>query len=382
MTAAKNILPDPNTASDIWTGLEHETRPIVIYGMGDGADKILYQCSRRHIEISDFFASDDHVRGQSFHGKPVLRLQDVESRYGSDCLILIAFASSLPNVLEQIRDLRAKHAVLVPDTPVFGNTFFTKEFYREHFERLSQVMDWLSDDPSRDLFTKLIRYKLSGDYASLDGTESCANQILDKVLNMKDYRVALDLGAYTGDSVAEWLDHAPELKTVFAFEPDVHSQKKLSAYAESISDRVELHVEPYAVWSESGTLEFDANTRGNRNACVMDHYGDAVRDRKKKSRTVEAVSLDDWMTKNRLPSRVDLIKMDVEGSEKEVLKGCTKLFRTYAPDMQISLYHRPEDLFELPEAVHRSFPDAKMLIRRTPYVPAWDVNLFVIQNRT
>ena len=54
---------------DIWTYLENTEKPIVVYGMGNGADKIIDRLTERNIKVADFFASDGFVRGHCFHGK-------------------------------------------------------------------------------------------------------------------------------------------------------------------------------------------------------------------------------------------------------------------------------------------------------------------------
>ena len=52
----------------VWRRLQEETRPIALYGMGDGADKILAQFDRLGIRASAVFASDEFARGNLFHG--------------------------------------------------------------------------------------------------------------------------------------------------------------------------------------------------------------------------------------------------------------------------------------------------------------------------
>ena len=56
---------------DMWQTLAATDKHIVMYGMGNGADKILAVCEKYGIVVKDFFASDGFVRGQHFHGKRV-----------------------------------------------------------------------------------------------------------------------------------------------------------------------------------------------------------------------------------------------------------------------------------------------------------------------
>jgi len=57
--------------------------------------------------------------------------------------------------------------------------------------------------------------------------------------------------------------------------------------------------------------------------------------------TIDTIALD------KLPS-VDFIKMDIEGSELAALRGAEGSIRRWRPRLAISLYHRPEDFFTIP----------------------------------
>jgi len=100
---------------DLWSYLACSSKPILMYGMGNGADKILAVCGDYGIEIADFFASDGFVRGHSFHGKRVLSYSEACQKY-DDFIILLSFASSLPEVVERIA--RLPHGTIKRLTPI------------------------------------------------------------------------------------------------------------------------------------------------------------------------------------------------------------------------------------------------------------------------
>ncbi|MEG1996285.1 MAG: FkbM family methyltransferase, partial [Oscillospiraceae bacterium] len=55
-------------STSVWQVLKQCNKPILIYGMGDGALKIMRVFEVYNIKISGFFASDEFVRGHSFCG--------------------------------------------------------------------------------------------------------------------------------------------------------------------------------------------------------------------------------------------------------------------------------------------------------------------------
>ena len=107
MPYKKCDLPEYPLRSDMWDELKNETRPIIVYGMGNGADKLAARLSLIGKEISDFFASDGFVRGQFFRGKQVLSLAQIEQKY-SDFIILVSFGSHLSDVVDAVYALAEK----------------------------------------------------------------------------------------------------------------------------------------------------------------------------------------------------------------------------------------------------------------------------------
>ena len=141
---------EPKT--DLWSYLSSTEKTVVMYGMGNGADKILSVCDAHGITISDFFASDGFVRGHSFHGKTVLSYSAVKEKYGSEnIIILLSFGSSLPDVLDLFYKVDAECELYAPDVPVCGGGLFDLDFYRTHKDEIEKVYTLLADEESRSI---------------------------------------------------------------------------------------------------------------------------------------------------------------------------------------------------------------------------------------
>ena len=357
-----------NISTDLWHYLASCHRPIVMYGMGNGADKIIAVCEKYGIEISDFFASDGFVRGHSFHGKTIISYSAMKEKYiGQNPIVLLSFASSLPDVMALFKKVGEECELYAPDVPVFGETLFTIEFFEENRARFESVYDMLGDEESKRIYENVISYKLTGDIKYLWDSESDKAQVYEDILDCKSIKSYLDLGAYNGDTIREMLYFNPDLQNAIALEPDARNFRKLQEYAQGV-ENCRIKCINAGAWNENTTLLFDAS--GNRNAGIVSK-GNIVT----KTKEVSVVSVDSVLN----GECVDYIKYDVEGSETEALLGSEQTIKTHAPKLLVSLYHRSEDLFLLPELVKELNPNYSLYLRRFPYIPSWDLNLYAIK---
>lgn len=350
---------------DIWQYLTESRKNIVMYGMGNGADKILSVCEKKGIEVLDFFASDGFVRGHSFHGKRVLSYSEAKEKYGADnMIVLMSFASSLPEVIDNVMRISEECELYAPDVPVFGDTLFDMEFFLEHKSEIEEVWQSLADDRSREVLESVLNYKLSGSPRYLESVVDKREEVYRDILCADKISSALDLGAYNGDTVRELAEYSESLREVTALEPDARNFKKLSAYAEG-ETRFRVNCVNAAAWDRTGVLEFSSD--GNRNSNVGGG---------KKRVSVEAISTDSLDIES-----LDYIKYDVEGSEKEALLGSRRTIEKYSPALLVSLYHRSEDIFVLPKLVRELGADYSFYLRRYRYIPAWDLNLLCVKTK-
>lgn len=358
--------------SDLWEYLKHTSKHIVMYGMGNGADKILSVAERYGIVIEDFFASDGFVRGHSFHQKRVLSYTEAKEKYGADnMIVLLSFATSLPDVMQNIQNIAAECELYAPDVPVFGDHLFNAAFWEAHKAEFDAARALLADAESVRVFDCIISYKLTGDLKYLTMAENDPDESFGQILPCHTFTTAVDLGAYHGDTARSLAHYAPNLQTLYALEPDARNYRKLCAYAEN-EERFSVIPLQCAAWSRDEVLYFDAS--GNRNAGAAQNTSSVLLPRAGKVTEVQARTTDGILD----GKACDYIKFDVEGSEYEALLGCRQTIDIYAPALLVSCYHRSEDLYALPLLVHKQNPDYRLYLRRFRYFPAWDINLYAI----
>lgn len=343
--------------SDLKSRLLKKDKPVILYGMGNGADMIIEELEKMNIEFSDVFASDDFVRGQFFHGKKVLTLSQIEEKY-EDFLILMTFAVHDDKTIDFVKNLSLKYEVYSPTVPVVsGKGLFTLDFYNEHEKEFEKAFSLLSDEKSRETFINILSFKLSGKLSFLFNSYSEKSEVYEKLLKLNESESIVDLGAYDGDTIKEFLAFTKEkYETITAFEPDEKNFRKLLKNTENLENITCLNI---GAWDKKETLFFEKK---------------AGRNSKQSSAGTFPVNFDS--VDNVISHKVSFLKMDIEGAEKNALEGAKETIRRYKPKLYVCAYHRNEDLYELILKINVLSPDYKIYLRQHKYIPAWECNIY------
>ncbi len=366
MIYKKINLPEYPCERDMWDVLAEENRPIVVYGMGNGADKLIKRFEKYNIEISDFFASDGFVRGHSFHGKRVKSFSEIKTEY-SDFVVVLSFASNREEVIALFEEIDSKFDLYIPDMPVAGEEFFDREYYNENYEQIIRAYDSLADENSKNAFANIVTYKLTGRLAYLESAYSKKAELYH-FLSGDSFATIIDAGAYNGDTIRDAKEHFPNLKKVYAIEPDNKTFKKLQRYCEAETD-ICIDAINAAVLDESGASSFFGS--GNRNSSIS-----STSSYEYKSITVRTVTIDDITDE-----KIDYIKYDVEGAELYALKGSVRTINEYRPVLLVSAYHRSADVFALVNYISDTHPFYDIYLHRLRAVPAWELDIIAIPKK-
>ena len=341
--------------TDIWTRLKTEEKPILLYGTGNGADKILCELNRLDIKVSGVFASTGFVRDRYFQGFKVQSLEQAEEDFG-DFIALFSFGSNRPEVIENIKRIGKSHTLLAPEVPVCGGEIFNIEYAKRHSDELIKAYNLLCDSQSKKVFEQTVLFKLDGNINRLFACETPENEAFENILKLKSGDSFLDLGAYTGDTVLDFVSRVGEYSHITAVEPDPKSFAKMcrNTYNEDITP---INA---AVSDKCGEIPFSSkSSRGS--VCGGDLF-------------IPCISIDSICENTKF----DYIKFDVEGKELDAITGGEKTIKKDKPKMLVSAYHKSDDYFSIPLKVHEFNGDYKIYMRHYPYVPAWDTNFYFV----
>lgn len=341
-----------------WQLLKEDDRPIFVYGMGNGADKIFAQFENFGIKAEGIFASDEFVRGHYFRDYKVLKYSEVCEQY-DDFVIVLAFGAGYASLIDKIEKMSFQHTLYAPDVPIEGGGLFSYEYCLEHESEIEEVYNMLEDDFSKRVYSEIINFRISGKIEYLKNITTDKSEVYTDIIKPSDNEIYIDLGAYNGDTVSELLEFTDgKYQKIVALEPDARNYKKL---VKSIEGKENIEAVNCAVWNCDTELLFSA--KAGRQSSVNSKGTPLI------ARSVDSILAG---------GKATIIKMDVEGAEEEAINGAAETISKYRPKLMISLYHRNRDIFYLPLLIKKICPQYRFFIRHQPYIPAWETNLYAV----
>lgn len=171
-----------------------------------------------------------------------------------------------------------------------------------------------------------------------------------ELIQLCENEVFVDAGALNLETSLRFMEECRKSHIhnyrIHAFEPDCVSYETCKKVLKGVPD-ADIQLYNAGLWSEDTTLYFEKN--GNAASRIS---------KEKTGTSIKAVALD-----GRVLDPVTFIKMDIEGAELEALKGSREILKRYRPKLAVSLYHKKEDLVEIPSYIKQLVPEYKLYIR-------------------
>ncbi len=170
------------------------------------------------------------------------------------------------------------------------------------------------------------------------------------IVKLRENEVFVDAGVLNLGTSLRFIEECRKARIknfkIYAFEPDGASYARCKEIRETIPD-VDLNLYQAGLWSEDTTLHF--SEMGNGASRIT---------QQETTTSIHVVPLDRCIS-----GEVTFIKMDIEGAELEALKGCQEIIRRCRPRLAISIYHKKEDLVEIPLFIKTLVPEYKLYVR-------------------
>lgn len=211
-------------------------------------------------------------------------------------------------------------------------------YIKEYAELFERTYGWLADDVSKETMEFYLRTIILGEkYSGITIPEQYKYWGMESdkevLFELSDEEVLLNVGAAKGDTVYQYLKCRNPFKKIIAVEASKDVYEKLNKNLSFLGNDVleKIRADNYFLGRDGKTID--------------NLYGD---------------------------EDISLINMDIEGAELSVLKTAVDTIRKNRPVLSICVYHKMEDLVEIPAWIRENVDDYIFILRKYP--SRWGVN--------
>jgi FkbM family methyltransferase len=348
---------------------------IVLYGAGQLGQEVAEKLRRVGLEAAAFADDTPEKQGTTIAGLEVMNPGEAAARFGDNTLFVVTILNLKLRFLEAQRRLKLATGKRVisflnitwnyPDVFLPHYQFVLPAQLLAHAAEIREAFHLFADDESKRQYVAHLRFRLRLDFAALPPRSDDGYLPADLISTLPENVVYVDCGAFDGDTVRRFLDHQKNrFGKIYAFEPDEINYRRLQNYIEGLEQETSRKITAYhaGVGDTRTTMNFTSS--GNMSSSFTNSGGDVV----------DLLPLQEIIKSNGAPI---FLKFDVEGNELAALRGAERLLLEASPLLALSVYHRPNDLWELPSYL-ASFNAGYQFFLRTHGEDGMDVVCYAI----
>lgn len=326
----------------------------IIYGAGQTGGRVRILLERHGIKI-DYFLDQRGGKNIFIDNIPVFKPDSsIVDKTANVIVAIFNHFTDIVSILNLLRRLGYKK--IIPYTKFF--LYFSDELsphywlsstdlYESYIPDIACVFSMLQDRASKDLFLSWLRFRVTGDPIYMPKIQADNIYFPPDIPERNRPDNFIDCGACSGDTIRLVRKKFGVLQSIRAFEPDSGNYRQLICLNNKTVFSKDTVLFPCGVWSSTAQLSFLSH--GSLDSQIS----------KEGNNKVQCIAIDDCLNGYK-PS---LIKMDIEGSELEALKGCRHMIMSTQPDLAISVYHKPDHLWKIPLLIKEMVPTYKYFLR-------------------
>lgn len=227
-----------------------------------------------------------------------------------------------------------------------------------HGDKFLQAFDMLSDEDSEKLFyDRILRDQCS--IISLKDHKTSSPYFPEEIKKrMTDSEVFIDCGAYTGDTLEEFKKQTNNVfKSAYLFEMDDEIFQRLTKNPNVNDSRIRC--------IQAGVSDRDCEITYRKDGCPS--YAIQMESAENTGRA-KLKCIDGLVENGVIQDPITFVKMDIEGAEIDALRGMEKTMQRDRPKLAICVYHRPDDLWEIPLYIKSIVPQYEFVLRHHAFL--------------
>lgn len=336
--------------NDILNFCKEKSGDIVIMPAGVQSEKFSEYLKSHSVKVKCMVDNSINKQGTKINGIPVISFDDYKRISADSCIVISTNLDIEKELIQQLKENNInEYKCAVADYIGYTSEEIDNpcELILNNMNEYIALYNILEDDLSRKTLKNRLNYLITYDNKYLEEIlRPAENQYFEPSiyeLTSEDYFV--DCGAFDGDTLGVLMENVNHnIAGYYGFEPDRGNYSKILS---KVADYDNTFIYNKGVFRYDTTLKFNAfNNAGSK----LGDDGNVQ---------VEVVSLDSCLK----DKKVSFIKMDIEGGESDAILGAKNIIVNQKPVLAISVYHKFNDLYELPSLIENLGVSYKYYLR-------------------
>lgn len=332
---------------------KREAKTICLYGTGNFYSNYAH-CMDKYDYVCD---SNPEKWGKFFDGHKCISPEQLGQ---IDSVVVFIMLGRYQEVIEELSSRQI-------ECYFFGDLFlnvydehYNQKWFQNNEKDLIETLDLFEDERSKQIYANAICIRIAPRFAQLTfhDMEEKGEYFRTGILHLTDEEHYVDVGAYNGDSIKAFIETVKgKFEKIYGFELDFNNYQTMIKDPLIASDN-RICIFHRGISSEEKVSGIVSNGTGSHMTADGNEF-------------VKLVCLDNIL-KNQ---KITFIKMDIEGSEVKGLEGCKKIISEHHPKLAISVYHKLDDMWKIPQFIKQICPDYKIYLRHHTAV-TWDTDCY------
>lgn len=338
-----------------WNRLREIEKPIILFGAGSTSEFILETFRKHEIEPRYFCDNNPNKQGVRIGNLEVISLDSAINQY----------KESVFYITTQLYYREIKNQLLrvgIPEDSIIQYDLICQfeweknylSFIKSHEKELHAFIDQLADEYSKEVVLSRMAFLITRKRDYVVNVRGKVQYFEEEIIDYKSIHYFVDVGVYTGDTVLEFLKYNDlSACQVHGFEMDDELYKCAKENLRNLGDRVKL--EKKAVSDKDGYQYMTGELGRMRSIAEGTFFGG-----EQEQFFYTTCKLDTVLEKQRTNT---FIKMDIEGAEYNAIVGGKSFIQNNQPTMAICIYHKAEDILEIPKLLKSYYSNYRFYVR-------------------